>query len=104
MKAMKLYFYFMFIGKQDKFEIYEKSYIFKRIKRCGFTLRPLGDTDFFLRQSNLKTIRLYFLIFVLNYSKKKKLGKVTIYKLPQIHKLNKPIKRPHLALFLVISS
>ena len=71
MKAMKLYFYFMSIGKQDKFEIYEKSHIFKRIKRVGFTLRPLGDTDFFLRQSNLKTIRLYFLIFVLDYSKKK---------------------------------
>ena len=51
---MKLYFYFMFIGKQDKFEIYEKSHIFKRTKRGGSTLRPLKDTDFFLRQSNLK--------------------------------------------------
>ena len=51
---MKLYFYFMFKGKQDKFEIYEKSQIFKRIKRGGFTLRPLEDTDFFLRQSNVK--------------------------------------------------
>ena len=51
---MKLYFYFMFIEKQDKFEIYEKGHIFKRIKRGGFTLRPLGDTDFFLRQSNLQ--------------------------------------------------
>ena len=77
MKAMKLYFYFMFIGKQDKFEIYEKSHIFKRIKRGGFILRPLGDTDFFLRQSNLKDhkIILSHLCFKLFKKKKKKTGK-----------------------------
>ena len=71
----------MFKGTQDKFEIYEKSHIFKRIKRGGFTLRPLEDTVFFLRQSNLKD-----------------------HEIILMHKLNKPIRRRHPALFLVISS
>ena len=42
-------------GKQDKFEIYGKSQILKRIKRGGFTLLELLKViRLLLRQSTLK--------------------------------------------------